>query len=128
MKYLIHFLFAWIVCLNGVAQTFHLPSENAYITSGAYSTNFRDAFSFVSNPASIANTKGFSVGILSERKWMLEELGSTTMTASLNLGKDGFGAMLQQSGDADYHEQSLELAYGKNLGKVRYGNQLQLPV
>ncbi len=121
MKWPIHFLYACIICLNGIAQPFHLQSENAYIKSGAYSTNFRDAFSFESNPACIANAKRFSLGILSERKWMLEELGSTTMAASFNLGNDGLGAMLQQSGDADYNEQSLELAYGKNLGKLRIG-------
>ena len=121
MKHLIYFLCVWIVCLNGMAQPFHVQTENAYITSGAYSTNFRDAFSFESNPACLGNTKGFSLGILTERKWMLKELDCTTMAASFNLGNDGLGVALQQSGDTDYNEQSLELAYGKNLGKVRMG-------
>jgi hypothetical protein len=121
MKYLIHFLCAWIVCLDGISQPFHLSSENAYITSGAYSTNFRDAFSFASNPACIGNSKRISLGILTERKWMLKELGCTTMAASFNLGNDGLGVLLQQNGDADYNEQYLELAYGKNLGKASIG-------
>ncbi len=121
MKNLIHFLCAWLICLNGTAQTFHVQTENAYITSGAYSTNFRDAFSFVSNPACITNAKGISLGIMTERKWMLKELDCTTMAASFSFGNDGLGFTLQQSGDVNYNEQSLELAYGKNLGNLRMG-------
>ncbi len=52
---------------------------------------------------------------------MLQELDCTTMAASINMGNGGLGVELQQYGDADYNEQSLELAYGKNLGKLRMG-------
>ena len=41
------------------------------------------------------------------------------MAASFLLGNGGLGMALQHSGDADYKEQSLELAYGKNLGRLQ---------
>src|SRR5450432_3362494 len=110
-----------VICLSGMAQPFQMKSANAYITTGAYSTHFKDAFSFTANPASLGSSDGFLAGVLAERKWMLKELDNYTMAASGILGKGGFGISFQYSGDADYNEQSLELAYGKSLGKMEIG-------
>ncbi len=107
--------------LYGVAQPIHMPLENAYITAGAYSKHFMDAFSFTSNPACLAGIRTTLSGILTERKWMLKELDSYQIAVSCNLGKAGIGIALQQSGDADYNEQSMELAYGKHLGHLEIG-------
>jgi hypothetical protein len=98
-----------------------MPFENAYITAGAYSKHFIDAFSFTSNPACLAGIKETLAGILTERKWMLKELESYQIASSYILGKGGIGIALQHSGDADYSEQSLELAYGKKLGHLEIG-------
>ncbi|HTB25766.1 MAG TPA: hypothetical protein VK711_10355 [Puia sp.] len=115
------FLFCLVTCMKGMAQPYHLQSETAYISAGAYSTHLNDVFSFICNPASLGNTEGFSCGILAERKWMLKELDNYVMAFSGNLGRGGLGVLFQQSGDANYNEQSLELAYGKNIGKVEIG-------
>ncbi len=121
MKYILKFLYCLVTCMNGMAQPYHLQSETSYISAGAYSNHFSDVFSFVSNPASLGITEAFSCGILAERKWMLKELDNYAMAVSGNVGKGGFGILFQQSGDADYNERSLELAYGKNLGKAEIG-------
>lgn len=114
-------LYCLLFCLRGIAQPYHMQSENAYISAGAYSTHFNDVFSFLSNTASLGNIEGFSGGILAERKWMLKELDNYALAVSGNIGKGGLGIFFQQSGDADYNEQSLQLAYGKNIGKLELG-------
>src|SRR4029077_7197792 len=102
-------------------QHVHLPVVNACITSGAYSTDFLDAFSFISNPASLAGVKGFLSGLVAERKWMLPALDIYTLAGASILGNGGIGISLPRPGDACYCEQSGELAYGKNLGRLDLG-------
>ena len=123
MKHLIIVLISLIFCLNGIAQPYHMQLQNSYNRSGAYSTHFTDAFSFGDNPACLAMETNVSVGLLSERKWMLDELDNYEIAASCALGKAGFGMAVQYSGDMDFNEQVLQLAYGKNLGRVQLGIQ-----
>jgi hypothetical protein len=111
----------FLFCLKGFCQPFHIQSENAYITSGAYSVHFLDAFSFRSNPACLGAVKDFLTGVSGERKWMLKELDNYQIAASCPLGKGGLGIRLQHSGDADYSEQALELGYGRSLGQLEIG-------
>jgi hypothetical protein len=110
-------------CLETIAQPSHLQEQNGYISGSAYSTHFMDAFSFSSNPSCTAGMKNFSAGVLMERKWMLKELNAYKISASGNIGNGGFGMALERSGDALYSEQSLDLAYGKNLGKTELGTR-----
>ncbi|HEY2349600.1 MAG TPA: hypothetical protein VGH64_11305 [Puia sp.] len=91
------------------------------MTAGAYSIHFKDAFSFVSNAASLGTISGFQSGIVSERKWMLNELAQTGLAVCLPWGDAGLGVLLQQSGDADYNERGLQIAYGKNAGRLQIG-------
>jgi hypothetical protein len=117
----ITFISGLFFCLETIGQPSHLQEQNGYISGGAYSTHFMDAFSFSSNPACIAGMKNFSVGVLTERKWMMKELNAYEFSASGNLGNGGFGIALQRTGDPVYNEQSLDLAYGKNLGRTELG-------
>jgi hypothetical protein len=121
MRRIVQLVCGIIYCLHGMAQPFQIKSGNAYITTGAYSNHFTDAFSFLSNPSCLGNIQGVLTGIVAERKWMLKELDNYTMTVAGSLPKGGFGVSLQYSGDADYNEQSMELAYGKDLGKTEIG-------
>lgn len=107
--------------LSAGGQPSHIQSENAYITSGAYSIHFTDAFSFVSNPACLGGVYCFQTGLLAERKWMLKELDNYELAANFMLGNGGIGISLQQSGDVDFSEQALDLAYGKKLGRLELG-------
>src|SRR5712675_282182 len=115
------FISGLFFCLETTGQPSHLHEQNGYISGGAYSTHFMDAFSFSSNSGCTADMKNFSAGILMGRKWMLNELNAYKFSASGNLGKNGFGIALQRSGDALYNEQSLDLAYGKDLGQTGLG-------
>src|ERR1700712_3789838 len=116
LMYLISGLFT---CLVLRAQVSHIPAENSYITAGAYSVHFKDAFSFLCNPASLSTISCFQSGVLSERKWMLKELDKTALAACLPLVKGGLGIIIQRSGDADYNERCLQLAYGKDAGRLQ---------
>jgi hypothetical protein len=121
MVRLIRLICVLFICLNVRGQISHVQTENSYITAGAYSQHFWNAFSFVSNPACLVEIKNFQSGILTERKWMLKELENTEMAACFPAGNGGFGVMLQHSGDADYNEQGLELAYGIKAGRLQIG-------
>jgi hypothetical protein len=121
MMRLMYLLSGFFLCPVLFAQVSHTGSDISYITAGAYSVHFKDAFSFVSNPASLGIISRFQSGILSERKWMLKELDKTGLAACMPWGKGGLGIMLQQSGDMDYNERSLQLAYGKNAGRFQIG-------
>ena len=109
------------IYLNVHGQLSHVQSENAYITAGVYSHHFRDAFSFVSNPACLGETENFQSGILTERKWMLKELENTELTSCIPAGNGGLGLALQHSGDAGYREQGLGLSYGIKAGRLQIG-------
>jgi hypothetical protein len=109
------------ICLNVHGQLSHVQSGNAYITAAAYSNQFRDAFSFLSNPACLGAMHRFQSGVLTERKWMLKELDNTEMAACFPWGNGGMGMALQHSGDADYNEQGLVLAYGIKAGRLQIG-------
>jgi hypothetical protein len=118
LTWLIYVLF---FCLNVNGQPSHIQPESGYISAGAYSHHFRDAFSFVSNSACLGEIQSFQSGILTERKWMLKELENVEMVSCFPLGNGGLGISLQQNGDADYKEQSLETAYGIKAGRLRIG-------
>jgi hypothetical protein len=108
---------------TGKGQTAHLPVTNGYLTAGAYSNHFIDAFSFTANPACLGDTKMFLGGVITERKWMLAALDNYELAASACLGNGGIGMLFRFSGDADYREQTGELAYGKNLGQLQLGTR-----
>jgi hypothetical protein len=118
---LVMILGAFCFSVPAAGQYAHLPVVNAYITSGAYSGDFLDAFSFISNPACLAGVKGILAGLVAERKWMLQALDNYNLAAASPLGNGGIGFSLQKSGDIHYSEQSVELAYGKNLGRLELG-------
>jgi hypothetical protein len=121
MMRLMKLIYGLFFCLNARAQFSHIVSETAYMSSGAYSKHFTDAFSFASNPACLGTIQSFRSGILAERKWMLKELDSYELAASFRLGNGGCGIAMHYSGDADYNEQELSLGYGKNLGHLQLG-------
>ena len=109
------------VCGSVSAQPAHIRTENAYITAGAYSRDFLDAFSFKGNTACLASIKSTMIGLLAERKWMLKELDSYSISASFAAGGGGMGINLQRSGDEYYLEQSVLFGYGKSLGRAELG-------
>jgi len=107
--------------LNGQGQTYHGLPSSGLNTTGAYSLRFTDAFSCSDNPACLGGIRHLLCGVLAGNQWMLEGLNNYAFAASFPLGSAGMGLVLQQSGDEAFKEQSLELAYGRNLGKLDIG-------
>jgi hypothetical protein len=99
------------------AQTVHSPIRANYIHTGAYSSNFTDAFSFISNQAALTEQKQASVGIYSERRFSLQELSNYTAAIAVPTSAGGFGFEANYFGFSDYNESQLGLAYAKKLGK-----------
>ena len=52
---------------------------------------------------------------------MLEGLNNYAFAVSFPFGAGGTGNAFHQSGDEAFNEQGLELAYGKNLGRLDIG-------
>lgn len=121
MKRWMELIFGLFVCLYASGQLYHVESESGYISGGAYSKHFNDAFSFTSNAACLGNIQAFQAGILTERKWMLKELDQQEMALAIPLGNGGLGLGFWYRGDVDYSEQTMNLAYGKNLGRLQIG-------
>jgi hypothetical protein len=104
-----------------MGQTYSEASAGVYFTPGTYNSHFADAFSFTSNPASLAGADHLLFGVFTENKWMLQALNSYMLASSFMLGGGGVGLALQKNGDADFNEQSLVIAYGKHLGRLDMG-------
>ncbi len=120
--FLFTFLFSGNILLS--AQTLRRPLAAAYTGLGAYSINHVDAFSFISNQASLAQLKNISAGVYGERRFLLSELNNYTAVVGLPTNSGNFGLKAGYSGFSDYNETQLGIAYGRKLGsKVDIGAQ-----
>ncbi|RYY66382.1 MAG: hypothetical protein EOO13_15845 [Chitinophagaceae bacterium] len=88
---------------------------------GALSKKFADVFCLANNPAASMGAEGFSAGIYSERRFMLEELGQYNMVLAYAKSNSIIGAKLNYNGFSEYNESSASLVYGHDLGKLSVG-------
>ena len=100
-------------CLSQTARQSLTPS---YIKTGAYSHNHGDVFSFSANQAALVKISSFSVGIFSERKFMLNELNLFSAAFALPTNSGNFGLQLHHFGNSAYSEMQTGVAYGRKLG------------
>lgn len=118
-----------IHCIAGVlfasvvsAQSLQYPHSPLFIGTGAYSQRFSNLFSFLSNTAALAMSKGISAGVYSENKFGLKELNHYTAAVSSPIGGNGgIGIVTTYAGSKELNESQIGLAYGKNLGKINIG-------
>lgn len=108
-------------CLSGQSQVYHEQPFSGFNSGAAYSLKYTNAFSFSDNPACLGGINHLFCGVLTTNYWMLEGLNGYAFAASFPLAGSGGGLVLQQSGDEAFKTQSLELAYGKHLGRVDMG-------
>jgi len=105
-------------------QTLRKPIASNYIGLGSYSINHVDAFSFISNQASLAQIQTPTAGVYGERRFALSELNNYTAVVALPTSSGNFGLKTGYYGFSDYNETQLGLAYGRKLGsKVDIGAQ-----
>jgi hypothetical protein len=124
MKWVWGFVFVSFFWIGGHAQD-RSPVRSVYLTGGAYSGHFTDAFSFTGNPAVLGSVKTGGAGFSSERRWMLKELDAYRLAGSFAAGGGGIGLLFQYTGDPADQETALALAYGKGLGKISCGLQFR---
>ncbi|HEX5026904.1 MAG TPA: hypothetical protein VFV68_16600 [Agriterribacter sp.] len=103
-----------LLCIttNGISQTEHTTPVSYYPSSGAYSKNFSDAFSIISNPASLSTLNGFNAGVYGERRFMLAETSMYTAIAAMPSTSGNFAMQADYFGYAEYNESQIGLAYG----------------
>jgi len=121
MKRLLQIGCGMLFIVQVMGQLAHNPVSEEYILSGTFSVHFNNAFSFNADPACLGGIKEIQGGLLMERKWMLRELAVYKMAVTFPAGQGGIGIGFQYSGDPDYNEQSIHLAYGKKLGRLELG-------
>ena len=106
------------------AQAVHHPLSSPYIGLGAYSNKQVDLFSFHSNEASLARVPTASMGIYSEKRFLLDELGFYEATIAVPTSSGNFALDLGYFGFSIYNESNLGITYARNLGsKLDIGAQ-----
>jgi len=107
-----------IISSCGWAQTIHYPVQLPYLSLGAYSSNFTDAFSFTCNQAILSSQRGINAGCYGERRFALKELDFYSLALSFPAVSGTVGLQMNYSGFAAYNESKLGIAYGRKLGKM----------
>ncbi len=115
-------LLTWLVWFDLSAQTVRQPLVSSYPGSGAYSKNAADAFSFIVNPAALANLKNGGAGVYSERRFLLNAFSQYTAVAGFQTNSGSFGLQADYFGYSNYNETQIGLGYARSLGsKVDVG-------
>jgi len=117
-KYISRLILPCFTAIHCTAQTIHPPAKADYVQFGAYSKKFVNAFSFVSNQASLASAQNISAGVFSEQKFALKELSLSTLAITIPTSAGAFGFEANYFGYSDYNESQLGIAYAKKLGNA----------
>jgi hypothetical protein len=115
-----------IVTAPSFSQSVRYAVASRYSGMGAYSMNFVDPLSVLSNQAALANIRSMSAGIYGEKRFLLEELGLYSLSLCLPLSFGGVGLSARYFGHQDFNETQVGIAYGKSLGKIDIGIQINL--
>ncbi len=112
-KYLL-LCYACYTCISQ-AQTVRQPLISSYTGLGAYSSSHADAFSFIINPAALANAKN-GAGVYSERRFLLNAFSQYTAVAGFETNSGSFGLQADYFGYSNFNESQLSLSYALPLG------------
>ncbi|MFT3702381.1 MAG: hypothetical protein QM802_08430 [Agriterribacter sp.] len=101
----------------GLSQSTLSPQASHYLSSGAYSKNFSDAFSSVANTAALASIKNFTAGVYGERRFMLAEIGLYSSVIALPTKSGNFALTTQYFGYKAYNETEISIGYGRKVAE-----------
>jgi hypothetical protein len=124
LKIVIAFAGPFFFTIAGYNQSVHYPVAAKYTGMGAYSKNFIDPSSVSSNQAALANIQSVSAGLYGEKRFLLQELNLYDVALCFPLEFGGIGLSAQYFGYDEYNETKLGLGYGKALGKIDIGMQI----
>ena len=117
---------ATMVTAASFSQSVRHTVASRYASMGAYSQTFVDPLSVLSNQAALPSIRSMSAGLYGEKRFLLQELGLYSLSLCLPLSFGGVGLSGRYFGHQAFNETQIGLAYGKSLGKVDIGIQLNL--
>lgn len=116
-----------------MAQESQTPAGASFIGLGAYSQQFNDVFAQHSSTAALGMQKKIAAGVFGERRFMLNEMNSYLLAATVPTGSGTFGLMVSRFGFSGFNETEAGLGYGRLLakklavgGRINYFNR-QVP-
>jgi hypothetical protein len=108
----------WLMCGSlSRSQPKRLPESAAFMDVLAYH-HAGSAVSYSGNPASLGRLRNFSAGIFLQHPFLVSGLTNSRVTAAFPLAGGGFGAGVDYQGAGSYHEMQLNVAYGRNFGRL----------
>lgn len=108
---------------RSVAQIIR-PSALQQIHAVAYNQQFADIFSCKINPAALAALPHFQAGAYVEKKYLLQGLQQYSLIAAAPVSGGGWSFSMDYSGLASYRQWESSLAWGRKLGKLSIGAQV----
>ncbi|QEC40467.1 hypothetical protein [Pseudobacter ginsenosidimutans] len=109
--------------VRSVAQIIR-PAALQPMHAAAYNQQFADIFSSKINPAALAGITQFHSGAWVEKKFLLEELRQYSIVTGAPAAGGGWAFSMDYSGLPVYHQWQGCLAFGKKLGKISMGAQM----
>lgn len=99
------------------AQTMRQPLSIPYLGLSAYSSQQKDAFSFIGNQAALARIRMACIGVYAEKRFMLAETGGYCIAAAAPSSLGNVGLQVNYAGFKNFNETQAGLAYAHSLGK-----------
>lgn len=93
-----------------------LPGGSA-MSVGTYSSQFINLINVRANQAALAGIAGTAASVFTEKRFLLNALGTVAFSFVLPTHSGTFGASLQYFGNNLYSDRLAGLAYGRTLGK-----------
>ena len=105
------------------------PANAVYFSQfTCYSKVFADAFSIRGNPASASLLQQSTVGVVTNNRWMIDNLHQYALSAVVPTSIGNIGMQMDFLHYGDFTEMKLALAYAKSLGKILLGIQFHYHV
>ncbi len=109
--------------VRSVAQIIR-PAALQPMHAAAYNQEFADIFSSKINPAALGGITQFHSGAWVEKKFLLKELRQYSIIAGAPAAGGGWAFSMDYSGLPVYHQWQSSLAFGRKLGRVSLGAQM----
>lgn len=106
-----------IVCFTAHLQSPVDPFVSGYPGMEAYSSSLADVFSILTNTASLAQLKSSSAGLVSERRFLMDELNTCAALLGVVVPRGRFALKILYAGFSECKQTQAGLAYARRLGQ-----------
>lgn len=116
--YLISIILVFISCYRiSYAQAANFPTGASTAGIGGASVAGENTWATFNNPAMLARIEHLQAGVNYENRFLIRELGISSISAVLPTRPGVFGLAFNQFGSNLYSQSFLGLAYGRSFGK-----------